>query len=150
MTESRRGALLSNLEYRRRALLYDVKRIEEVAAQEARKREWDLKEIEDLVQGLLAAAEPELPDTPADKRQVAHLRAGEVGAAAHHVEQVVEKVVPLSGDGDTRGELDAEPRRPPAPSENAQALAEPLREQAAERPESEPNHDYQSDKITTM
>jgi hypothetical protein len=38
-------------------------------------------------------AELELPDTPIDKRQAAHLRREEVGAAAHHARQVEERVL---------------------------------------------------------
>jgi hypothetical protein len=63
------------------------------------------------------------------------------------LEQMVSRLRHLAATVAPRDELG---QRPPAPSEDAQASAEPLRGQAAERPGSEPNHDCHSGEVTTL
>jgi hypothetical protein len=59
-------------------------------------------------------------------------------------EQMASRLLHLAATMAPSTELGVQPRQPPAPSEDAQAPAEPLREQAAERTEPEPEHDHHS------
>jgi hypothetical protein len=64
------------------------------------------------------------------------------------IEQMVSRLHHLAATVAPSNELGAQPRQPPAPSEDVQAPAEPLREQAAERTEPEPDHDHHSGETT--
>jgi coenzyme F420-reducing hydrogenase gamma subunit len=65
-------------------------------------------------------------------------------------EQMVSRLFHLAATVAHCTELGKKPGRPPAPSEDVQALVEPLWGQAAEEPKSEPNHDRHQDEVTTQ
>jgi hypothetical protein len=64
------------------------------------------------------------------------------------VEQMVSRLHHLAATMAPCHELGIQPRQPLAPSEDAQASAEPSREQAAEKAEPEPDHGYPSGETT--
>ena len=64
------------------------------------------------------------------------------------LEQMVSRLHHLTATVSPHNELGAEPRRLLAPSEDVQAPAKPLRGQAAERAESEPDRDCHPDETT--
>jgi hypothetical protein len=64
------------------------------------------------------------------------------------LEQMVSRLHHLTATVAPHNKLGAEPRQPLAPSEDVQAPAKPLRGQAAERAESEPDRDCHPDETT--
>jgi hypothetical protein len=72
------------------------------------------------------------------------------GAPILSLEQTVSRLHHLAATVAPCNELDTQPRRPPAPSEDVQAPAEPLREQAAERTGPEPDRDHLSGRLPSQ
>jgi hypothetical protein len=64
------------------------------------------------------------------------------------LEQIMSRLHHLAAMVAPSHELGNQPRQPPAPSEDARAPAEPLREHAAEKVEPEPNHGHLSGETT--